>query len=227
MDTIGVKHKGNITVILVVSLLLLIPQGDGISAQDNEHDTNPERTDSRGHWNKEKGTEQDFYSVIVENNLFRPLGWQAPNRKPKYVLVATLIESHGRMAKALLIESRSNETYYVTTGEKVEDATVEMIESRQVHLNISGEILTLRAPAIRFLNVPNTHVLDSALREKPKQPASMSALSRSHENQISQSAKNWSSNVQKMLDRYRQATPEERHEIEEKMKSRIQQKLRR
>ena len=227
METKWVKHKGNITIIFVVSLLFLICQGNGTRAQEKEHDANQERTGPRRNWKKEKGQEQDFYRVIVENNLFRPLGWQAPNREPKYVLVATLIESHGRRAKALLMESRSNEIYYVTIGEKVRNATVEMIESRQVHLNISGEILTLKAPSIRFLNVPKTNVLNSSSREKPEQSASMPASSRRRENQINRSPKNWSGNVQKMIDRYRQASPEERHELEEKMKNKIQQKLRR
>ncbi len=225
METREVKHKGNITVILVLSLLFLICQSSGTGAQGNKHDKNQERTDLRSNWDKEEDRERDFYRVIVDNNLFRPLGWQAPNREPNYVLVATLIESHGKMAKALLIESRSNKTYYVTTGEKIQDATVETIESRQVRLDISGEILTLKAPLIRFLNVRNANVLSSSSREIPKSSTSMPASARSRENDISRNPKNWSSNVQKMLDRYRQATPEERSEIDEKLRKKIQQKL--
>ena len=226
MGTEEVKHNSNIPVILVLSLLLLIRQGSETGAQGNKHDTNHERTDLDGNWTKEKDREWDFYRVIVENNLFRPLGWQAPSREPKYVLVATLIDPHGKMARALLIESRSNKTYYVTTGEKVQEATVETIASRQVRLNISGEILTLKAPSIRFLNVRNANVLSSSPREKPEQSASMSAPARSRENERSRNPNNWSSNVQKMLDRYRQATPEERSEIDEKLREKIQQKLR-
>ena len=222
METGNVKHKGNITVILVVSLLLLIRQGSamGAGAQGNKHDTNQEYTDLIGNWTKEKGKKQDYYRVIIENNLFRPLGWQTPNREPKYVLIATLIESHGGKAKALLMDNRSNETYYVAIGEKVQDATVEKIESKQVRLNISGQILTLKTPTIRFLNVRNANVLSSSSREKPEQSASMSAPARSRGNEI-----NWSGNVQKMIDRYRQATPEERHEINEKLRKKIKQTL--
>ena len=42
----------------------------------------------------------DFYRVIIENNLFRPLGWQRPNRDPEYALVATWIGTKGTVAKA-------------------------------------------------------------------------------------------------------------------------------
>ena len=140
-------------------------------------------------------------------------------------MIATLIESHGGKAKALLMDNRSNETYYVTIGEKVQDATVEKIESKQVRLNISGQILTLKTPTIRFLNVRNANVLSSSSREKPEQSASMSAPARSRENKINRNPANWSGNVQKMIDRYRQATPEERREINEKLRKKIKQKL--
>ena len=225
METRELKHKGNIIVILVLSLLLLMRQGSETGAQGNKHDKNQEHTDLDANWDKEKDRERDFYRVIVENNLFRPLGWQAPNREPKYVLVATLIDPRGKMAKALLMESRSNETYYVTIGEKVQGATVEKIESKQVRLNISGEILILKVPSTQFLNVRNANVLGSSSREKPEQSASMPASARSRESEISRNPKNWSSNVQKMIDRYRQATPEERSEIDEKLRKKIQQKL--
>lgn len=225
METENVKHKGTITVILVVSLLLLIRQDTEMGAQGNKHDTNQEYTDLVGNWNKEKDKKQDYYRVIIENNLFRPLGWQTPNREPKYVLIATLIESHGGKAKALLMDKRSNEAYYVKIGEKVQDATVEKIESKQVHLNISGKILTLKTPTIRFLNVRNANVLSSSSREKPEQSASMSAPAQSRENKINRNPMNWSGNVQKMIDRYRQATPEERHEINEKLRKKIKQTL--
>lgn len=89
---------------------------------------------------------RDFYRVIVESNLFRPLGWRAPKREPKYALVATWIESRGETAKALIIERSSNRTYYAAIGERVGKATIENIESKQVDLKISGKIVTLNLP---------------------------------------------------------------------------------
>ena len=58
----------------------------------------------------------DFYRVIVENNLFRPLGWQKPNRDPEYALIATWIGTQGPVAKALVMERKSNQLYYVARG---------------------------------------------------------------------------------------------------------------
>ena len=109
-----------VIIILVVSLFILIHQGNVAHAQGNQYDTSEERADLPGKQNSENQSKARgyalFYRVIVENNLFRPLGWQMPRREPKYVLIATLLESHGKMAKALLMENASKQTY--TNSEK-------------------------------------------------------------------------------------------------------------
>ena len=94
----------------------------------------------------------DFYRVIVENNLFRPLGWQQPNRDPEYALVATWIGTRGTVAKALVMERKSSQLYYVAKGEKVGDATVENIAANQVSLKASDNIVTLKAESMQFLS---------------------------------------------------------------------------
>ncbi len=94
----------------------------------------------------------DFYRVIIENNLFRPLGWQRPNRDPEYALVATWIGTRGTVAKALVMERKSSQLYYVAQGEKVGDAIVENIAANQVSLKASDDIVTLKAEAIQFLS---------------------------------------------------------------------------
>jgi hypothetical protein len=94
----------------------------------------------------------DFYRVIIENNLFRPLGWQRPNRNPEYALIATWIGTQGAVAKALVMERKSSELYYVARGEKVGDAIVENIAANQVSLKDSNDIVTLKAEAIQFLS---------------------------------------------------------------------------
>lgn len=68
--------------------------------------------------NPDVNRDEDFYRVIVENNLFRNLGWKKPNRKPQYTLIATLIESKGNISKAFVMEQRENQYYYVSVGEK-------------------------------------------------------------------------------------------------------------
>ena len=101
---------------------------------------------------KERESGGDFYRVIVENNLFRSLGWQRPNRNPEYALIATWIGTRGTVAKALVSERKSNQLYYVARGEKVGDAIIERIEANQVSLKVSNDIVTLKTEAMQFLS---------------------------------------------------------------------------
>ena len=94
----------------------------------------------------------DFYRVIIDNNLFRPLGWRRPNRDPEYALVATWIGTKGTVAKALVMERKSSQLYYVARGEKVGDAIVENIAANQVSLKASDDIVTLKAESMEFLS---------------------------------------------------------------------------
>ena len=94
----------------------------------------------------------DFYRVIIENNLFRPLGWRKPNREPEYALVATWIGTKGTVAKALVMERKSSQLYYVARGEKVGDAIVQNIAANQVSLKASDDIVTLKAESMEFLS---------------------------------------------------------------------------
>ena len=95
---------------------------------------------------------EDYYKVIVDNNLFRPLGWRPPNNKPRYTLIGTWISSNAVTAKALILEQRSNQTYYVSIGEKVGEATVEGIKSNQVSLDLSGDIKMIKSESMQFLS---------------------------------------------------------------------------
>ena len=95
---------------------------------------------------------EEYYKVIVDNNLFRPLGWRPPNNKPRYALIGTWISSNSMIAKALILEQRSNQTYYVSIGEKVGEATVEGIKSNQVSLDLSGDIKMIKSESMQFLS---------------------------------------------------------------------------
>ena len=101
---------------------------------------------------EEQDSGGDFYRVIIENNLFRPLGWQRPNRDPEYALVATWIGTRGTVAKALVMERKSSQLYYVAKGEKVGRAIVENIAANQVSLKASDDIVTLKAESMQFLS---------------------------------------------------------------------------
>ena len=97
------------------------------------------------------GENADFYKVIIDNNLFRPLGWTPPNNEPAYSLVGTAVDANGAIAQATLLEKRSNRYHFVTVGQKLGDITVKDIQAKQVILDKAGEPITLKTEAIQFL----------------------------------------------------------------------------
>ena len=101
---------------------------------------------------QDSAPDQSYYQVISDYSLFRPLGWKQPDTSPKYQLIATKIPAQG-VPKALIKESRSNKTYYVSVGEKIEDAKVEKIEANQVSLDSGGEPIELKGRSVDFLRV--------------------------------------------------------------------------
>lgn len=224
-----VKDNSRIIAILivcsVVSLFFLILQSNHVCAQDDR--TERREANQKGNWNKQ--TPHDFYRVIVENNLFRPLGWREPRREPEYVLIATWIESRGETVKALVKERSSNQTYYAAEGEKIGNAKIEKIESKQVTLNISGEILTLKAPSIQFLNSRQfLNEPSRSLRERPKQsaadmtsrrsrPARVNRDQRDHKQGSDSNRQRWS---QRLRDEFRNATLEDRRRFIEEFRQR-------
>jgi hypothetical protein len=126
----------------VVSLLCFSSQS--VYGQDEK------RVDRKAAEERESGG--DFYRVIIENNLFRPLGWRKPNRDPEYALIATWVGTQSAVAKALVMERKSSQLYYVARGEKVGDAIVEKIAANQVSLKDSNDIVTLKTESMEFLS---------------------------------------------------------------------------
>ena len=132
-----------------VNLLCLSSQS--VYAQvENSRNGDEKRVNRRNVKERESGG--DFYRVIIENNLFRPLGWQRPNRNPEYALIATWIGTRGTVAKALVMERKSSQLYYVARGEQVGDAIVEKIAANQISLKDSNDIVTLKTESMEFLN---------------------------------------------------------------------------
>ena len=154
--------------------------------------------------NTEPNGNADFYRVIVENNLFRPLGWRKPDREPQYTLIATLIESEGNKARAFLMDRKSNQSYYVAIGEKVGDAIVKDIKSNQVTLYKVGNTMTIRAEWNPFLS--------SSSRNSGGAPT-LNRGNRSNQNSENRDSKQL--NLMEMKRRVQNASPEERKRIME------------
>ena len=94
---------------------------------------------------------ETYYRTIIDNNLFRPLGWTPPRPTEPYRLLGTsLPRSANTLPRAILQSTTGNKTYIVSPGEKI-DASTEVVsrESKQVTLSTDGKQRTLRLP-IRF-----------------------------------------------------------------------------
>ncbi len=105
----------------------------------------------RGHLRSTESDNSDFYKVIIDNNIFRPLGWRPPNREPQYTLIGTAIDPNGSRVEAFISEERSNGFYIVGVGDKVGDAIVKEIQQKKVTLDKNGETITLRKGNMQFL----------------------------------------------------------------------------
>jgi len=100
----------------------------------------------------ESDDNSDYYQVIVDNNLFRPLGWKPPHEEPAYTLIGTAIDPNGNQSEAFVLEKSSNQFYVVGIGEKVGDMVVTDIDQKEVSLNNDGETITLSSGNMQFLN---------------------------------------------------------------------------
>jgi hypothetical protein len=89
------------------------------------------------------GGVDEYYKSIVDNNLFKPLGWKGDEKGgPAFRLVGTVI-ARGRAPKALIFEFAKNTTHYVAMGDKIGNATVKSIDEKSVTIDQDGEELKL------------------------------------------------------------------------------------
>ena len=100
------------------------------------------------------GTASAFYRTIIDNNIFRPLGWTPPPPTPVYRLLGTTIATEGKDRQAILQEIASERLYFLTVGDKVGDATVTEIHATSVKLEKARDIYTLLLGPLRFLSPP-------------------------------------------------------------------------
>ena len=109
-------------------------------------------------WTEKKTTsaderETDFYRTIIDNNLFRPLGWRPLRPREPYRLLGTIIPTNGEIPPQAILQTTSrNQTRIISLGEKLDaDTTVTDIQPKQVTLEKTGEkprILTLNTTPI-------------------------------------------------------------------------------
>jgi len=102
-----------------------------------------------------KGSQQsDFYRTIIDNNLFRPLGWHPPRQKEIYRLLGTLIPADGNTPSQAILQSTTTKTIYVVNiGDTLDpDTIITNIQPKQVTLEKAGQkprVLTLNPTLLR------------------------------------------------------------------------------
>ncbi|MCY3740006.1 MAG: hypothetical protein OXH00_03190, partial [Candidatus Poribacteria bacterium] len=91
--------------------------------------------------------QSDFYRTIINNNLFRPLGWTPPRRKEPYRLLGTMVPKDGKTPLQAIIQvsTAGNQTHIVSIGDTFDaDTKIVDIQPKQVTLDRAGQQTTLK-----------------------------------------------------------------------------------
>lgn len=95
-----------------------------------------------------------FYNIIIENNIFAPLGYKPPIRTPNYRLIGTQIP-YGREieATAILQETTGQKRVHIANiGTKIDEETIIMdIQEKQAILKKGKRRILLRMNTSIFL----------------------------------------------------------------------------
>ena len=177
------------------------------------------------------GENAAFYKVIIDNNLFRPLGWTPPNNEPAYSLIGTAVGTDGAVSQATLLEKRSNRYHFVKIGTKLGDMTVKDIQAKQVTLDKSGKPVTLKTGELQFLTTSRGREgsrggqdsegqseKEGNNQAKNQANANMDAEKRRQIERQKQAAIQQKMR-QEMMEKLKDASEEERREIMQKMRS--------
>ncbi|MDE0327319.1 MAG: hypothetical protein OXN27_25610 [Candidatus Poribacteria bacterium] len=113
---------------------------------------------------------ESYYRTIIDNNLFRPLGWTSPRPKEPYRLLGTIVSPDADTPpQAILQTTVGNTTRIVVTGEKLDpDTAVVDIQPKQVTLSTKGQQRTLKLNAALWLNT--SHANRFPVRRSPPAP---------------------------------------------------------
>ena len=86
-----------------------------------------------------------FYQTIIDNNLFRPLGWQPETPQPKYRLLGTQIATNTTQhTKAFIVELQSGQLHIVQVNDRIGEQIVKRIEAKKVILQGDDQEIILQ-----------------------------------------------------------------------------------
>lgn len=147
----------SIATVCVLILILLTqtaaqPNSKEIRAlQDQQTVVRSRSTQTRKLETSKKFQKSDFYQTIIDNNLFRPLGWRPPRPREPYRLIGTILPTDGE-PQAIFQTTVGKKLHIVSTGEKLDaDTTLTAVEQLQVTLSTKGKHRTLRLSTSRWL----------------------------------------------------------------------------
>ena len=166
---------------------------------------------------------EDFYRVIIENNIFRPLNWKPTQPEPAYTLLGTAITPDGSSATAYITERKTKQFYAVKTGEKIGDAVVKEIQPKQVTLDKEGKMLSLSMVSVPFLSRTGSRSSPSYQAPRPqvvsKSSNSERAQPRTTKDQERQAWRDMQkeriAELKKMAEKLRATSEEERRRMRE------------
>lgn len=121
------------------------------SIEKKQIEVNVIKRELKKNTNTDDKSSEDFYRTIVDNNIFRPLGWRPPKKEPEYTLIGTESYPDGNIAEAIILERRSKQLITVKVGETLGKVTVKEIKPKQVILDDSGKEIKLRVSSMKFL----------------------------------------------------------------------------
>ena len=167
MSTKHIKHIGTGLAGLVLAIFFLLytpthPENTTITVKTQTHptgSTTPRRVRFQSSTHPIKDMElkhfqtSDFYRTIIDNNLFRPLGWTPPRPKEPYRLLGTIIPTDAKTpSRAIIQNTVENQTYIVTIGDALDTNThVTDIQTKHVTLKKNGKQrqLTLKSSLLQ------------------------------------------------------------------------------
>ena len=155
------KHLKYIAIICGIGILTLfslwnvralppaLPKPRAKLTRQNEITRHPRHTHTHVQETLTPFQKSNFYRTIVDNNLFRPLGWTPPRKRELYCLLGTLIPTDERTpSQAIFQSTAARTTYTLTIGDKLDpDTTLIDIQPKQVTLEKVGQRRTLRLNA--------------------------------------------------------------------------------
>lgn len=127
------------------------------------------RSEQGGNWRNQERSENtssnnsaDYYNVIVNNNIFRPLGWRPPNKEPEYSYIGAYVSDDATKSEGYVLEIRSNRFYTAGIGDKIGDAVVTDIKKKEILLDKNGEKITLKLGNEQWLKAGGSRRGDSS-----------------------------------------------------------------